>query len=142
MRSFPPVFRGIAITLALGTVPAFAASPPEPAPVSPAVVAAVPGLPPPVEAAPAVDASGFGEPLATGALEDLRGGDGTTTNNVDLLGRVDGNTAQDIVSGTNVIQDGAFASASGISTVIQNSGSNVLIQNGMVVNVQFAGPQP
>jgi len=33
----------------------------------------------------------------------------------------------------------AFSNASGINTVIQNSGSNVLIQNAMIVTVDFAG---
>ena len=35
-----------------------------------------------------------------------------------------------------------FANASGISTVIQNTGANVLIQNAMIVNVKFADSGP
>lgn len=84
--------------------------------------------------------TGIGAPLPAGSLQSMRGGDSSTTNNVDIRGGVGGNTATDVVSGTNVIQGGSFANANGISTVIQNSGSNVLIQNGTVVNVQFVDP--
>lgn len=84
----------------------------------------------------------IGVPLDSGALDAMRGGDGSTTNTVDVAGRVDGNSADGVVSGANTIQGGAFGGSAGISTVIQNSGSNVLIQNGMVVNVQFVDPTP
>ena len=86
--------------------------------------------------------SGFGQRMDPTALDALRGGDDSTENTVDIHGQVDGNTAQNIASGDNILGGGAFANASGIATVIQNSGSNVLIQNGMVVNVQFAGSGP
>lgn len=82
---------------------------------------------------------GMGQAITADALEGFRGGD-DVENTVVIDGSVTGNTADRIVSGTNTIQDGAFANANGISTVIQNSGSNVLIQNGMVVNVQFVDP--
>jgi hypothetical protein len=81
----------------------------------------------------------IGQAIDVNELDELRGGD-DVDNTVTIDGRVDNNTADRIVSGSNVIQDGAFANANGISTVIQNSGSNVLIQNGMVVTVQFADP--
>lgn len=81
----------------------------------------------------------MGQAIGVGALDEFRGGD-VVDNTVILDGRVTDNTADHIVSGSNLIQDGAFANASGITTVIQNSGSNVLIQNGMVVNVQFTDP--
>ena len=81
----------------------------------------------------------MGQAIGADALDEFRGGD-DVDNTVLIDGHVDNNTADNIVSGSNVIQDGAFANANGISTVIQNSGSNVLIQNGMVVNVQFADP--
>ena len=75
-------------------------------------------------------------------LGEMSGGDSTVDNDVTIDGTVDGNTADGIISGANVIGGGAFDNASGINTVIQNSGSNVLIQNGMVVNVQFVPPAP
>lgn len=90
-------------------------------------------------ALPAPLVAGMGRAIGTDALDGYRGGD-DVENNVIIDGSVTGNTADRIVSGSNTIQDGAFANANGISTVIQNSGSNVLIQNGMVVNVQFVDP--
>lgn len=99
-------------------------------------------LPPQPAAQPATPAplvAGIGQAIDAEALDSLRGGD-DVENNVIIDGSVTGNTADRIVTGTNTIQDGAFANASGINTVIQNSGSNVLIQNGMVVTVQFTDP--
>jgi hypothetical protein len=96
------------------------------------------------EAIPATSAKandiGIGIPIDAAALERLRGGESTVDNDVLIDGTVEGNTADHIVSGANAISDGAFANANGINTVIQNSGNNVLIQNGMVVNVQFVAP--
>lgn len=85
--------------------------------------------------------AGIGQAIDAAALDQLRGGD-DVDNTVILDGSVTDNTADRIVSGSNLIQDGAFANANGINTVIQNSGSNVLIQNGMVVTVQFTAPGP
>jgi hypothetical protein len=83
----------------------------------------------------------LGPAVADQALAGLRGGEGSTVVSVDAHGTVDGNTASQIVSGDNRIDGGAFANAAGLNTVIQNSGSNVLIQNGTSVNVRFgAGP--
>jgi hypothetical protein len=84
----------------------------------------------------------IGVPVDAVALERLRGGQSTVDNDVLLDGTVENNTADHVVSGANAISDGAFTNANGINTVIQNSGSNVLIQNGMVVNVQFVAPTP
>lgn len=90
-------------------------------------------------ASPAPLVAGIGQAIDADVLDGFRGGDAVESN-VIIDGNVTGNTADRIVSGSNTIQDGAFANSSGISTVIQNSGSNVLIQNGMVVNVQFVDP--
>ena len=89
-----------------------------------------------------VENTGMGVPVDAAALEQLRGGESTVDNDVLLEGTVENNTADRIVSGSNAISDGAFTNANGINTVIQNTGSNVLIQNGMVVNVQFVAPTP
>ncbi len=86
--------------------------------------------------------AGIGTPVDVQELDRLRGGESTVDNDVLMDGTVEGNTADHIVSGSNAISDGAFANANGINTVIQNTGSNVLIQNGMVVNVQFTAPAP
>ena len=85
---------------------------------------------------------GIGTAVDVSRLGQLRGGDSTVENDVVIDGTVDGNTADHVVSGSNSINDGAFANATGINTVIQNTGSNVLIQNGMVVNIQFVAPTP
>ena len=80
-------------------------------------------------------------PVAPSQLDGLRGGDGAESN-VLIDGLVDGNTADNIDSGDNLLGGGAFGHASGINTVIQNSGSNVLIQSGTAVSVQFSSPTP
>ncbi|GGK09587.1 hypothetical protein [Luteimonas terricola] len=87
---------------------------------------------------------GFGQAVSVPALEALRGGESTiiTVVDVDNQGQVDGNTAVGTVGGPNTVTGGAFGNAAGINTVIQNSGANVLIQNGTAVNVQFGGPGP
>ncbi|MGQ4659311.1 hypothetical protein [Lysobacter sp. F6437] len=83
---------------------------------------------------------GFGPTVDAAGLARLRGGN-SVENHVDSNGVVEGNHAENINSGDNTLAGGAFGNATGINTVIQNSGSNVLIQNGMVVNVQFT-PTP
>ena len=85
---------------------------------------------------------GIGAAIDVDRLARLRGGESTVENDVLIDGTVDGNTADHVVSGSNSISEGAFANAAGINTVIQNTGSNVLIQNGMVVNIQFVAPVP
>lgn len=89
-----------------------------------------------------VPVEGLGTALDPSALDAYRGGDDSVENDVDIRGQVGGNTAQNTISGNNTLSGDAFSNASGISTVIQNSGSNVLIQNGMIVNVQFVGSGP
>ena len=41
------------------------------------------------------------------------------------------------MTGSNAINEGSFANASGLSTVVQNTGANVLIQNATILNIQF-----
>jgi hypothetical protein len=52
-------------------------------------------------------------------------------------GAVTGNTTTDVVSGVNTISSGAFSNASGLPVAIQNSGSNVLIQNATIINIHM-----
>lgn len=89
-------------------------------------------------------AGSLGPGIDPARLAALRGGDGGIDdfNLVDVDGSVDGNTAHHVVSGANTVGDSAFANASGINTVIQNTGSNVLIQNAMIVTVDFVDPVP
>ncbi len=56
-------------------------------------------------------------------------------NDQKLVSTVAGNSATDVVSGANVISDGAFGHVQGIPLVVQNSGSNVSIQNATILNI-------
>ena len=103
------------------------------------------GDPNAVAEADASTPAAFGGALTLERLDGMRGGDGnlsTTTNTADLDGRVNGNTASNVTGGGNLVSAGSFGNSAGISTVIQNSGSNVLIQNSTIVNVQFVSPTP
>src|SRR3546814_6619122 len=80
--------------------------------------------------AQAQSAPTIGQPLEAGVLDALRGGESVAVVSVKDDGEVSGNHAENITSGPNAIDGGAFANTAGITTVIQNSGSNVLIQNG------------
>ncbi len=91
-------------------------------------------------AQPAAATSLFGgvaKAVPVSKLDDIRGGAEVTVSDMRLHGTVADNAAVNILSGTNNIADGAFSNAAGIPTAIQNSGSNVLIQNATIVNVQF-----
>lgn len=58
-----------------------------------------------------------------------------TINNQELNGVVTNNTAINNETGNNIISDGAFNSAAGFISTVQNSGNNVLIQNSTIINV-------
>ena len=89
-------------------------------------------------AAPAAaEIAGFGIPVTSFDLDAYRGGFDLVNNNMQLKGTVANNATVNVLSGNNAIADGSFANASGMPMVIQNSGSNVLIQNATIVNVQF-----
>ena len=103
--------------------------------VSPAALAVV--RPPLVAPVATVRRNPFnGKPMAPDALAAKRGGDGVF-NDQQLKGMVANNSASNVVTGTNVISEGAFSNSVGLPTVIQNSGNNVLIQNATIVNVQI-----
>ncbi|MBE1159737.1 hypothetical protein IGX34_05020 [Dyella sp. 7MK23] len=75
--------------------------------------------------------------MSASALGTYSGGSSMQQANANLSGTVTGNSASQVATGSNAIAGGAFAGASGLPSVIQNSGNNVLIQNGVVVNVQM-----
>lgn len=79
----------------------------------------------------------FGTPLQNEQLDTFRGGFDMVKNDMQLNGAVTGNSALNVLSGGNAIADGSFANASGLPMVIQNTGSNVSIQNATIVNVQL-----
>ena len=79
---------------------------------------------------------GFGVAMTTDQLDEYRGGDALIGQNY-LNGTLSDNVANKVATGSNTISDGSFASSSGLPTVIQNTGANVLIQNATVLNVRF-----
>lgn len=85
-------------------------------------------------------ASRLGSP-AQPALDDAalaaQRGAAAVTNIADTWGTVNDTTAINVVTGSNTVTEASFSNASGLSTVIQNTGANVLIQNSTIVNVQF-----
>lgn len=85
-----------------------------------------------------VDTKKWGHPVASTQLDAQRGGTdtGPITINANMLdAKLFNNAATGNVTGHNTISGGAFAGASGLPTVIQNSGNNVIIQNGTVLNL-------
>lgn len=81
--------------------------------------------------------AGFGTPKTRKDLTSYRGGFDLVKNDMQLTGTVANNAATNVVTGSNYITDGAFTNSAGFPTVIQNSGSNVLIQNATIVNLQM-----
>lgn len=93
-----------------------------------------------VHVAPAAQddiAKGWGKATDAAVLGDLRGGADVITTEATLGGTVGNNTATNVTTGMNVIDNGSFANSSGLPVVIQNSGANVLIQNATVINLQL-----
>jgi len=71
-------------------------------------------------------------------LDNSRGREGvdiTTLNNMNVRAALSGNQANNNVNGYNIIDNGTLTQASGITSVIQNSGNNVIIQDSTIVNV-------
>lgn len=82
-------------------------------------------------------AKGWGKTTEAAVLGDLRGGADVVTTEATLGGTVGNNSATNVTSGMNVIDNGSFANSSGLPVVIQNSGANVLIQNATVINLHL-----
>ena len=91
----------------------------------------------PVESETSAFVSNFGKPIASSQLSDLRGGFDVVKNDMQLSGVVTNNSAVDVMTGSNYIANGSFANSSGFPMVVQNSGSNVLIQNATIINLQY-----
>jgi hypothetical protein len=93
-------------------------------------------------------AAGIGSALSNRDLEETNGQKGVSIDIKDLnavfsntdqtgflgLNKIDANNST-FTTGGNAIEAGSFANMNGISTVIQNSGNQVLIQNATVVDV-------
>jgi hypothetical protein len=80
----------------------------------------------------------WGSPIPSDQLDVHRGGRdaGPLTINANFLNaKLNNNAAIDNVTGDNSITGNAFAGASGLPIVFQNSGNNVIMQNGTVLNL-------
>jgi hypothetical protein len=79
---------------------------------------------------------GFGQPVSTETLQHSSGS-GLVQNNQSITGTVTGDSASHLTTGANSITGDAFSGSTGLPSVVQNSGNNVLIQTGVIVNVQL-----
>lgn len=77
----------------------------------------------------------FGAPVPESALSENRGARNSTFNLQNTEGLLYNNQAANTISGSNNVSDQAFSGLNGFSTVIQNSGNNVLIQSATIINV-------
>jgi len=81
--------------------------------------------------------SGFGVPVSDDDLSGYRGGSALQINEMKLNSNLLNNQAIGNVTGSNIVTQDAFSGASGFSTVVQNSGNNVIIQNATIVNLSL-----
>ncbi|MDE3060598.1 MAG: carbon storage regulator [Pseudomonadota bacterium] len=78
----------------------------------------------------------FAHPMGDEELAQYRGAGLAMNYNLSSLNAALNNTsAVNTVSGGNVLQSGALTQVSGITSVIQNSGNNVIIQSNTIVNL-------
>ncbi|HTV84125.1 MAG TPA: hypothetical protein VME63_01895 [Dyella sp.] len=80
---------------------------------------------------------GFGQAVSASTLGHYSGGSSNVQSTQNINGAVTGNSAERVTTGNNMITGDSFSGASGLPSVIQNTGNNVLIQNGVIVNVQL-----
>ena len=81
-------------------------------------------------------------PLTADALAEHRGRY-MQPDAVDLSATVTNNSVQyfgTAIDAANTIDGGALANASGVLTVVQNIGNNVVIQTGVAVTIQMVQP--
>ncbi|CAG0938202.1 hypothetical protein GALLN_00153 [Gallionellaceae bacterium] len=112
--------------------------PATPIPVTPEIATpeiATPEMATPEMATPEILA--FGEQVADADLSTYRGGLALQTNDMRLNGNLYNNQAIANVTGSNFVTQDAFSGASGFSTVVQNSGNNVIIQNATILNISL-----
>ncbi len=83
----------------------------------------------------------LGHAASSNDLDDYRGGQALSIGNIDAVfnelnvnGEANGNSAAGNTTGNNAVNNDAFANASGLTTLIQNTGNNVLIQSATILN--------
>ena len=79
---------------------------------------------------------GFGQAVSPSSLQHYSGSS-LVQNNQTITGTVANDTASQITTGSNAISGNSLEGASGLPSVVQNTGNNVLIQTGVIVNVQL-----
>ena len=86
----------------------------------------------------------LGTPVSSDILETQSGGQSLTIERIDMLANSMNLNAEMkenllISSGTgiNQVSDNAFGNASGIATVVQNSGNQVIINNAFILNLKM-----
>ena len=85
----------------------------------------------------AAQVSTLGRALPDTALAAHRGGYGLDINLNNLNAQLYSNKALNNVTGDNTVTQSAFSGASGLATVVQNSGNNVIIQNATILNLKL-----
>lgn len=83
-----------------------------------------------------VGLGGWGRSVDSKTLATTSGGN-EVSQTIILNGTVANNTVDHVVTGSNMIGNGAFNGAAGVPMVVQNTGNGVLIQNATILNVQF-----
>ncbi len=78
----------------------------------------------------------LGKTVDLAELDGQRGGADVQLGEIRAVGTVSEVQAYDLVTGHNIVSDGALAGAKGMPMLIQNSGNGVLIQNTTILNVQ------
>lgn len=79
----------------------------------------------------------LGATIGDQILDANRGGQVIETNTNNVNATLYDNQATANVTGNNQITSGAFSGANGMSTVIQNSGNNVIIQSATILNLKM-----
>ncbi len=88
--------------------------------------------------------SDIGEPVCSNVLDSLSGGQSMqidirdmVINNMNVQSDLTDNILYSATTGANILSHDAFSSASGISTVIQNTGNQVVINSALILNLQL-----
>jgi hypothetical protein len=81
-------------------------------------------------------------PVLLEELDQIRGLGGVVdlsnvdiTNNSNLAAELTDNKVSDSVTGYNIIDQGSFNDASGVFSIIQNTGNNVIIQDSTIITI-------
>ena len=91
-----------------------------------------------------VENTEFSDPVSSNTLDALSGGQDMQIDNIDMLvnnmnlkAQMEKNILYSTSTGVNTVSNDAFSNANGISTVIQNSGNQVIINNALILNLQI-----